>query len=113
VRSFGDLVDEAASVDVSGWAFDWFDGRATEQRPPWRYSRLLASRLPRALAALDIDTGGGEIIAEMPQLPPRTVVTAVDRYREPLHRLDAHIRAHGAFVAHCTRTLVEARRSPR
>jgi hypothetical protein len=75
VRAFGDLVDEAASVDVSGGAFDWLDGRATEERPPWGYSRLLASRLPQALSALDIDTGGGEIIGEMPQLPPRMVVT--------------------------------------
>jgi SAM-dependent methyltransferase len=37
----------------------------------------------------------------------------VDRYREPLERLDAHIREHGAFVAHSTRTLIEARSGPR
>jgi hypothetical protein len=38
------------------------------------YSRLIASRLPRVTSALDIDTGGGEVIAEMPYLPPRMVV---------------------------------------
>lgn len=75
MRTFGDLIDEAATVDVSGWNFDWLDGRATEERPPWGYSRLIASRLPNVASALDIDTGGGEIIAEMPQLPPRMVVT--------------------------------------
>jgi SAM-dependent methyltransferase len=75
VRAFSDLVDEAAAVDVSGWSFDWLDGRATEQRPPWGYARLVASRLPHVASALDIDTGGGEIIAEMPCLPPRMVVT--------------------------------------
>jgi SAM-dependent methyltransferase len=249
---FSDLLDEAATVDVSGWSFDWLDGRAIEERPPWRYSRLLASRLAHVVSALDIDTGGGEIIAEVPQLPPRMVVTegwhpnveharhllsrrgvdvvhveqgqplpfpdasfelvssrhpvapnwyeiarvladggtylaqhvgpasafeliewflgplprerlgrdpeqeaeaarlaglqivdlrtarcrmeffdigavvyilrkcvwwvpdfTVDRYRKPLERLDAHIREHGAFVAHSSRTLVEARRVPR
>ncbi len=62
-------------MDVSGWSFDWLDGRATEERPPWGYSRLLASRLAQAGSALDIDTGGGEIIAEVPRLPPRMVVT--------------------------------------
>jgi SAM-dependent methyltransferase len=252
MRGFDDLLDEAATVDVSGWSFDWLDGRATEQRPPWGYSRLLASRLAGAASALDIDTGGGEIIAEVPRLPPRMVVTegwppnvaharrllshrgvdvvhvgqgrplpfpdagfdlvssrhpvdpdwpgiarvltdggtylaqhvgpasafeliewflgplprqrlgrdprreaaaarsaglrivelrtarcrmecfdvgavvyllrkcvwwvpdfTVERYREPLRRLDAHIRAHGAFVAHSSRTLVEACRVPR
>lgn len=75
MRTFSDLVDEAAAVDVSGWNFDWLDGRATEERPPWRYSRLIRSRLPYVTSALDIDTGGGEIIAEMPHLPPRMVVT--------------------------------------
>jgi SAM-dependent methyltransferase len=75
VRAFHDLVDEAATVDVSGWSFDWLDNRATEERPPWRYSNLLASRLAGVASALDIDTGGGEIIAGVPQLPPKMVVT--------------------------------------
>jgi SAM-dependent methyltransferase len=75
VRTFEDLVDEAAGVDVSGWSFDWLHGRATEERPPWGYSGLLAARLGRAASALDIDTGGGEIIAGAPRLPARMVVT--------------------------------------
>jgi Methyltransferase domain len=75
VRAFDDLVDEAASVDVSGWSFDWLDGRATEERPSWGYSRLLAARLAQVASALDLDTGGGEIIAEVPRLPRRMVVT--------------------------------------
>ena len=75
MRTFEELVDEAAGVDVSGWRFDWLDGRATEQRPPWGYSRLLASRLAGVKSALDIDTGGGEIIAGVPHLPPRMAVT--------------------------------------
>lgn len=75
MRTFAELVDEAATVDVSGWDFGWLDGRATEERPPWGYSRLLASRLPDVASALDIDTGGGEIIGEVPRLPPTMVVT--------------------------------------
>jgi len=35
----------------------------------------------------------------------------VQRYRDALERLDAEIRRYGAFVAHSTRTLIEARRS--
>ena len=73
--SFDDLVAEGAAADVAGWSFDWLDGRATEERPPWGYSRLLASRLGQVGSALDIDTGGGEVIAELPHLPPRMVVT--------------------------------------
>jgi SAM-dependent methyltransferase len=75
VRTFDDLVDEAASVDVSGWDFGWLDGRATEERPPWGYSHVVAERLGEVDSALDIDTGGGEIVAEMPRLPSTMVVT--------------------------------------
>jgi hypothetical protein len=75
VRTFGGLIDEAAEVDMSGWSSDWLRGRVTEERPPWEYRRLIASRLPHVASALDIDTGGSEAIAEMALLPPRTVVT--------------------------------------
>lgn len=75
MRKFDDLVNEAAAADVSGWDFGWLNGRATEDRPSWGYSRLLTSRLANVVSALDIDTGGGEIIAEVPRLPPVMVVT--------------------------------------
>lgn len=57
------LIDEAATVPVDGWDFSWLDGRATEQRPSWGYQRLLRDRLAVATAALDIQTGGGEVLA--------------------------------------------------
>jgi SAM-dependent methyltransferase len=75
VRQFDDLVAEAAAADVTGWGFEWLTGRATEQRPPWGYSRLLAARLSQVQSALDIDTGGGEVIGEMPRFPARMCVT--------------------------------------
>jgi hypothetical protein len=37
----------------------------------------------------------------------------VGRYPHRLTQLDAYIRTRGAFVAHSTRTLFEARRLPR
>jgi SAM-dependent methyltransferase len=37
----------------------------------------------------------------------------LERYREVLERLDTEIRRYGAFLAHSTRTLIEARRPPR
>ena len=75
MSAFEDLVEEAAAVDVSGWDFGWLAGRATEERPPWGYSRMLASRLADVASALDVDTGGGEVIAGVPHLPHVMVVT--------------------------------------
>lgn len=75
MRTFDELVAEALAADVTGWGFDWLNGRATEERPPWGYARLLADRLSRVQSALDIDTGGGEVLDEAPSLPPTMVVT--------------------------------------
>ncbi len=75
MRSFDDLVAEAAAAEVSGWGFSWLDGRATEERPPWGYARLLATRLGQVGSALDIDTGGGEVVNEAPVLPKSMHVT--------------------------------------
>jgi SAM-dependent methyltransferase len=62
-RAFDELIAEGAAVPAAGWDFSWFDGRATEERPRWGYARLLAERIGRAESALDVQTGGGEVLA--------------------------------------------------
>ncbi|MGF1427630.1 class I SAM-dependent methyltransferase [Kitasatospora sp. LaBMicrA B282] len=74
-RTFDHLVAEASEVSVAGWDFSWLDGRATEQRPSWGYQKLMGERMARASAALDIQTGGGEVLAGVPTLPPLAVAT--------------------------------------
>ncbi|CAM2824751.1 SAM-dependent methyltransferase [Mycobacterium intermedium] len=69
-RTFEELVAEADSAPVAGWDFSWLDGRATEQRPSWGYQRLMNDRLAKASAALDIQTGGGEVLAGAAKFPP-------------------------------------------
>src|SRR5215831_522110 len=69
-RTFEDLVAEADSVSVDGWDFSWLDGRATEERPSWGYQRQLSSRLSTVSAALDIHTGGGEVLSGAAPFPP-------------------------------------------
>ncbi|MFI9743519.1 class I SAM-dependent methyltransferase [Streptomyces sp. NPDC052494] len=75
VRTFEELVDEAAAAPVEGWDFSWLEGRAHEQRPSWGYQRVMGERMARAQAALDIQTGGGEVLADVPKLPPLVVAT--------------------------------------
>ena len=76
-KSFDELVDEAATVSVDGWDFSWLAGRATEERPSWGYQRLLSGKLAAAVAALDIQTGGGEVLAGAgaENFPPTMVAT--------------------------------------
>ena len=74
-RTFDELVAEADSVSVDGWDFSWLDGRATEERPSWGYQRLLRGRLAEVTSALDIQTGGGEVLAGAGPFPPAMVAT--------------------------------------
>jgi SAM-dependent methyltransferase len=89
VSRFEDLLAEGESVPVEGWDFSWFAAgragggehrRATEARPPWGYARLLGQRMAAlaevpGAAALDLQTGGGEVLATIPAGPPTLVAT--------------------------------------
>ncbi|MEU1126681.1 class I SAM-dependent methyltransferase [Streptomyces sp. NPDC005899] len=93
---FATLVAEAGAVSVDGWDFSWLDGRATEQRPSWGYARAMADRLARAGAALDIQTGGGEVLASAAVLPPLTVAT--ESWPPNVARATALLHPRGAAV---------------
>ncbi|NNH70379.1 class I SAM-dependent methyltransferase [Nocardia uniformis] len=74
-HTFDDLISEASAASVDGWDFSWLDGRATEERPSWGYQKQQARRLATARAALDIQTGGGEVLAKAETYPPTMVAT--------------------------------------
>jgi SAM-dependent methyltransferase len=95
-RSFEDLVAEAAAADVSGWDFSWLDGRATEERPPWGYAKLMAARLAEASAALDLQTGGGEVLNEAPRLP--RLMAATESWPPNVARATRLLHPRGAVV---------------
>ena len=94
--SFEDLIAEAVAVPVTGWDFSWFDGRATEQRPSWGYAALVADRMAAATAALDVQTGGGEVLATVPE--PPALLVATESWRPNLPVAARHLRPLGASV---------------
>ena len=94
--SFDQLVAEAETAPVGGWDFSWLAGRATEQRPSWGYQRLLAGRLASVGSALDIQTGGGEVLAEVRRFPPRMVAT--ESWPENVARATARLAPLGVVV---------------
>jgi SAM-dependent methyltransferase len=96
---FAALVAEGAAVPVEGWDFSWFDGRATEERPSWGYARIMAERMAHARAALDIQTGGGEVLAGIPHPPP--VLAATESW-------PPNLRIARANLAHLGATVIEA-----
>lgn len=95
--TFDELVAEGASEPVEGWDFSWFEGRATEERPSWGYSRLLAERMAGANSALDIQTGGGEVLAKIPHPPP--VLAATESWPPNVAVARRNLAPLGAAVA--------------
>jgi SAM-dependent methyltransferase len=96
VTSFEELVAEAGAVPVGGWDFSWFEGRATEERPPWGYAREMGERMARAEAALDIQTGGGEVLATVAR--PPALVVATEGWRLNVEVARQRLRPLGARV---------------
>ena len=98
-RSFADLVAEGEAVPVEGWDFSWFDGRATEERPSWGYARMMAARMAGARAALDIQTGGGEVLATaLAGHAPPPVLAATESWPPNLALAAASLRPLGGRV---------------
>ncbi|MEU1442421.1 MULTISPECIES: class I SAM-dependent methyltransferase [Streptomyces] len=95
-RTFEALVDEGVAASVEGWDFSWFEGRATEERPSWGYARAMGERLARASAALDIQTGGGEVLASAPSLPP--LIVATEGWPPNVAKATALLHPRGAVV---------------
>jgi SAM-dependent methyltransferase len=95
-RDFDELVAEAGTAPVDGWDFSWLDGRATEERPSWVYARLMGERLARARVALDVQTGGGEVLATAPRPAPVTVAT--EGWPPNLARATARLGPRGVTV---------------
>src|SRR4051794_30703396 len=97
--TFDELVAEGEAAPITGWDFSWLEGRGTEERPSWGYSGMVAGRLAHAPAALDIETGGGEMLAGVGPFAglmvatepwPPNVPIAADRLRP----LGGHVVAH-------------------
>jgi SAM-dependent methyltransferase len=97
---FDDLLAEASTAPIDGWDFSWLDGRAKEQRPSWGYQRLMSERLANASAALDIATGGGEVLAGAEKFPP--TMAAVESWPPNAARATTLLHPRGVVVVATT-----------
>lgn len=73
--SFDDLIQLALSQEFTGWDWSWFNARTTVDPLPWDYEDHARRLIARSQAVLDIDTGGGEILARLGPFPLITWAT--------------------------------------
>ncbi len=90
------LIEDAEAAPIEGWDFSWLNGRATEERPRWGYSGLLAERAKDVSSLLDLQTGGGELLGRLPRLPPLTVAT--EGWEPNVARAAQRLHSRGAWV---------------
>jgi SAM-dependent methyltransferase len=68
-RTYDDLITDALSAPIRGWDFSWLIGRADCEGLPWDYMALARRAVSHATCLLDVDTGGGEVLASLAPLP--------------------------------------------
>lgn len=97
---FDELLAEAARAPVDDWDFSWLDGRAIEERPSWHYFDLVAEHAASATCLLDIETGTGNLLADLPVLPPLAVGT--DAHPPSIACAAPRLRARRAHLVQTT-----------
>lgn len=102
MKSFDELLKEGVEADVQGWGFGWLDGKATEERPPWGYARLLGERLGQVQSALDLDTGGGEVLNEAPVFP--ACIAATEAWPPNIKKAREHLLPRGVEIVDTSAT---------
>jgi len=90
---FDVLVADALAQPVR-WDFAYLDGRAVEERPSWRYFDRVRVALDGVERMLDVETGSGNLLADLPRLP--AVAIGTDAYAPSIDvaSRSVHGRAH-------------------
>ncbi|MGZ5418012.1 MAG: methyltransferase domain-containing protein [Nocardioides sp.] len=82
---------------VEGWDFSELGDRLVTEEPPWSYDALARAALAGARSALDLGTGGGEVLAALADaLPADTVAT--EGWPANLSVATRNLAAHGVDV---------------
>jgi SAM-dependent methyltransferase len=95
---FDQLIREAAEAPADTWDFAWLEGRATEERPSWRYFDRVAERARDAHRLLNIDAGTGQMLVDLPRLPP--VAVATDGHGPSIRAAAPRLRSRGVQLVH-------------
>lgn len=88
------------ATPFSGWDFSRIASRFTEEKPPWSYAEIARELLKRAKSALDLGTGGGEVLSSMRDAFPDLVV-ATEGYAQNVPIARSRLAPLGVHVVAC------------
>ena len=90
--------EEAAPF--SGWDFAHITSRHREESAPWSYEEIARDVLRGAASALDLGTGGGEVLSRLGDAFPRLMVAA-EGYHPNVTIAHRALSPQGAHVVAC------------
>src|SRR5712692_1038697 len=108
---FDSLLAEAQAQPFIGWDFSWVAKRIITQPLPWNYPSLVAKRAHESPDLLDLDTGGGELLAGLAYRPQRTIATEsyppnVSVAARRLHPMNVQVvKVEGPLTTMCRQTI--------
>jgi SAM-dependent methyltransferase len=70
-----DYLENEYNSKFSGWDFSYIKDRMQEDLLPWNYKEIVKNNLTNKTSLLDIDTGGGEFLYSINNLPKNTFAT--------------------------------------
>ena len=90
-----ELLAEAEAQPFTGWDFSWLGDRMRVERP-WDYTQIVLDAARGAPDLLDMGTGGGEWLADLPYRPRCTIAT--EAWPPNVVGAARHLRAVGVPV---------------
>ena len=91
-----DLLREAQEAPLVGWDFSWLNDRLAVTSVPWDFTTDVSDALRGARRVLDMETGGGEWLSSMQQLP--SVVIATEAWPPNVRLAAERLRPCGGWV---------------
>lgn len=79
-QSYEHLVSAGLRAPFVGWNFDYLSTRVRECVLPWSYEDLARTEIADATKVLDLNTGGGELLATLIQSQRSAVVVATESW---------------------------------
>jgi SAM-dependent methyltransferase len=87
------------AYSLEGWDFSHLNGRMEEGVLPWSYREVVKKYMNNAGTLLDMDTGGGEFLASLEDLP--ATVMATEGYEPNIPVVRAKLEKKGISVVTC------------
>jgi SAM-dependent methyltransferase len=75
MKNLHEYLTKEYAAHFSGWDFSYLSGRVEQDEPPWNYKAIVENNFQGKTRLLDMDTGGGEFLCSLSNLPPEAYAT--------------------------------------